>query len=215
MAKIQAGFGADVARRLVGITYRQVDYWDKTGLVRPSIKKARGKGSRRVYSFEDLVELRVIGRLLAVGVSLPTVRKAARYLREHFKSVVRPLARLTLIVEGKRILVRTLEGKHLLDATANGQLMISFAVGPIAEDLRGKVTALSAPRSIFVKVQGCAYEAVLTPDLVAGGYSIEVPSLPGVFTDADTLKEARSMVADAIRLRLAVQATPTPSRKAR
>jgi predicted RNase H-like HicB family nuclease len=156
----------------------------------------------------------VIERLLGAGVSFPSVLKAARYLRERFRSVVRPPVRLTLIAEGKRILVCTLEGKHLLDATANGLLTISFAVGPIAEDLRGKVNSLSAPRSISVRVKGCAYEAILTPDLVAGGYSIEIPSLPGVITESDTLREARPMVADAIRLRLEVQARPTPSRMA-
>ena len=71
MAILARGFSADVARRAVGITYRRLDYWDKTGLLRSSIKQAHGKGSRRVYSFEDLVELRVIAGLLAIGVSLP------------------------------------------------------------------------------------------------------------------------------------------------
>lgn len=98
-----AGFSADVARRVVGISYRQLDYWDKTGLIRPSVRQAGGKGSRRVYSFEDLVELRVVAKLRALGVSLPAVRRAARYVRLHFADLVRPLARLALVVDGKRI----------------------------------------------------------------------------------------------------------------
>jgi DNA-binding transcriptional MerR regulator len=72
------GFSADVTRRIVGISYRQLVYWDKTGLLKPAIKQARGRGTRRVYSFEDLVELRVIAGLLTPGISLRTVRKVAR-----------------------------------------------------------------------------------------------------------------------------------------
>src|SRR6185503_20415676 len=94
------GFSADVTHRVVGVTYRQLVYWDKTGLIRPSIQKARGRGSRRVYSFEDLVELRVVARLLAVSISLRAVRKVARYLRQHFTEVVRPLAQLSLLTDG-------------------------------------------------------------------------------------------------------------------
>ena len=199
-----AGFSAEVARRTVGITYRQLDYWDKTGLVRPSIKQARGKGSRRVYSFEDLVELRVIAQLLGIGVPLVAVRKAARYVRLHFAELVRPLARLALVAEGKRILVRTTDGRALVDATTAGQVVISFSVAPIAEDLRSKVTDLQAPRSLNVRVGQRTFVAVLTPDLAAGGYSVEVPELPGVVTEADTIPEARKMAADAIRLWLSV-----------
>jgi len=201
-----------VARRAVGITYRQLDYWDKTGLLRSSIKQAHGKGSRRVYSFEDLVELRVIARLLAIGVALPAVRKAARYVRQHFANLVRPLARLTLVVDGKSILVRATDNKSLIDATAGGQMVISFAVAPIAQALRGKVTELQAPRKLAVRVGGRSFVAVLTPDLAAGGYSIEVPELPGVITEADTIQEARKMTADAIRLWLSVTAS-APKRR--
>jgi DNA-binding transcriptional MerR regulator/predicted RNase H-like HicB family nuclease len=209
-----AGFSADVARRVVGISYRQLDYWDKTGLIRPSVRQAGGKGSRRVYSFEDLVELRVVAKLRALGVSLPAVRRAARYVRLHFADLVRPLARLALVVDGKRILVKETNQKHLVDATSEGQVVISFAVAPIASALRGKVTALQAPRRIEVRVAGRKYAVVLTPDLAAGGYSVEVPELPGVHTEGDTVQEVRKMTADAIRLWLSV-ARHTPLRRSK
>jgi DNA-binding transcriptional MerR regulator len=200
-----SGFSADIARRVVGITYRQLDYWDKTGLLRPSVKQAGGKGSRRVYAFEDLVELRVIAKLRALGVSLPAVRKAARYVRQHFSNLVRPLARLALVVDGKSILIRTTDTRHLIDATAEGQVVISFAVAPIADALRERVTELQAPRKLPVRVSGRSFIAILTPDLEVGGYSIEVPELPGVVTEADTIPDARKMIADAIRLWMSVE----------
>lgn len=194
------GFSADVARRVVGVTYRQLVYWDKTGLIRPSIQKASGRGSRRVYSFEDLVELRVIAQLLSVEISLPTVRSAARYLRQHFSEVVRPLARLSLVTDGRRLLVRATDQKHLIDAATGGQLVITVAVAPIVQDLKQRVAELRATREIVVRVRGRECTAVLTPDLQVGGYSIEVPSMPGVVTEADTIPEARRMVSEAVKL---------------
>lgn len=208
----EGAFSAEVARNIVGITYRQLDYWDKTALIRPSVQRAKGRGSRRLYSFEDLVELRVVAKLLGAGVSLPAVRKAARYLRQHFADVARPLARLALQADGKRVLVTTTDGKHLLDATAGGQVVITVAIAPIVKDLRHRVTELRHQRELIVKVRGTAYTAVLTPDLEVGGFTIEVAELPGVITEADTLVEARAMVADAVSLWLDV---PQRSRKSR
>jgi len=109
-----------------------------------------------------------------------------------------------LIVDGKSILIRTTDSRHLIDATAEGQMVISFAVAPIADVLREKVIELQAPRKLQVRALGRTYTAVLTPDLAVGGYSIEVPALPGVVTEADTIQEARKMTADAIRLWMSV-----------
>lgn len=202
-------FSAEVARTIVGISYRQLDYWDKTALIRPSIQRARGRGSRRLYSFEDLVELRVVAKLLGAGISLPAVRKATRYLRQHFADVARPLARLALQAEGKRVLVTTTDGKHLFDATAGGQVVITVAIAPIVKDLRERVTELRHPRELTVKVKRRPYTALLTPDLEVGGFTIEIAELPGVVTEADTLAEARVMVADAVSLWLdAAEHTP-------
>jgi predicted RNase H-like HicB family nuclease len=105
-------------------------------------------------------------------------------------------------------------GAQLLDVTSGGQVVLSFSVAPIAEALRGKVTDLQAPRSLNVKVGQKIFVVVLTPDLAAGGYSIEVPELPGVLTEADTIPEARKMAAEAIRLWLSV-ADLAPRRRAR
>jgi predicted RNase H-like HicB family nuclease len=91
-------------------------------------------------------------------------------------------------------------------------MVVSFAVAPIAQALRGKVTELQAPRSINVRVRHRSFVAILTPDLAVGGYSVEVPELPGVVTEADTVPEARKMTADAIRLWLSVAAATSRRR---
>ena len=151
MKSVGNGFSADVTRRVVGISYRQLDYWDKTALIRPSVQRARGKGSRRLYSFEDLVELRVVAKLLGAGIHLPAVRKATRYMRQHFTDVVRPLARLALHTDGKRVLVTTTDGKHLVDATADGRIVIAVAVSAIVRDLQTRVTELRATREVSIR----------------------------------------------------------------
>lgn len=189
------GFNADVVRQLVAITYRQLDYWDRSGLVRPSVRRAQGKGSRRLYSFQDVVELRVVSKMLASGVSLPTVRKAVRYLARNFENVARPLAQLTLAPSGKRVLVTVEE--RLIDAAANGQIVISISVAAIAEEMKNTVLEMSAPRNVTFTAGGRKYRAVVTPDLEAGGFTVEVPELPGVVTEAETISEARRMARDA------------------
>jgi DNA-binding transcriptional MerR regulator len=215
MKRATGGFSADVTLRLVGISYRQLDYWDKTGLIRPSVQKARGRGSRRLYSFEDLVELRVVAKLLGAGILLPAVRKATRYLRLHFADIVRPLARLALQTDGRHVLAQTTDGKRLVDATAAGQVVITVAVAPIVQDLCERVTELRAPRQITVRARGSRYVAVLTPDLEVGGFTIQVPELPGVLTEADSVAEARTTVADAIGLWLDASSGTTRRRAAR
>jgi DNA-binding transcriptional MerR regulator/predicted RNase H-like HicB family nuclease len=206
------GFNADAVRRLTGITYRQLDYWDRTSLVRPSVRSAQGKGSRRVYSFQDLVEIRVVSKMLASGVSLHTVRKAVRYLAQHFAQE-RPLAQLTLVGQGKSVLVRMQE--NLVNAAANGQVMIAVPVGAIAEELQTIVVKMSEPSEISFKLRGREYRAVVTPDLEAGGFTIEVPELPGVITEADTRPKARLMARDATAAWLDAHARTAKSRAAR
>jgi hypothetical protein len=100
-------------------------------------------------------------------------RKATRYLRAHFADVIRPLARLALQTDAKRVLVQTTDKKHLLDATAGGQVVITVAAAPIVQDLRSRVAELRSPKRINVSVRGDSYIAVLTPELWldAGGES--------------------------------------------
>lgn len=189
------GFGSAIVLKLAGVTYRQLDYWARTGLVGSSIRQAAGHGSRRVYSFEDLVALRVVARLLAAGVSLQAVRRAAEYLKRHTE---RPLNTLALATKGNRVFVLAGNPAKIIEATAQGQVVIAIDVEPIVRDLRADVTELSAAREVDVRARGRANRAVLTPDLEAGGYTIEVPDLPGCITEADTIPEARRVTREAI-----------------
>ena len=83
------------------------------------------------------------------------------------------------------------------------------------DDVRAKVAELAAPRELSVRVRGASYRVVLTPDLEAGGFSVEVPDLPGVITEADSIGEARTMASDAVRLWLDAKQSASPSRTAK
>ena len=83
VAEIEQGFSGKRTAEIVGITYRQLDYWARTDLVRPSLQTAKGSGSRRRYSYRDLLELKVIKNLLDAGIKLESVREVFSYLREN------------------------------------------------------------------------------------------------------------------------------------
>ena len=97
-----AGYRAPQVCSLVGITYRQLDYWARTNLLRPSLQSAQGSGSQRLYSFTDVVQLKVIKRLLDAGMSLKKIRDAVENLREELESD-RPLMDVTLLSDGSSI----------------------------------------------------------------------------------------------------------------
>ncbi len=136
-----------------------------------------------------------MARLLDAGVSLQAVRRAVAYLNRHGEH---PLSTLGLVAKGNRIFVLMGRSSKMIEATAHGQVVIAIDIQPIVKDLRADVTELRAPREIDVRARGRGYRAVLTPDLEVGGYTIEVPELPGCMTEADTLPEARRMAREAI-----------------
>ena len=97
MATEEQGFRGPQVCSIVGITYRQLDYWARTDLVRPSVADAKGSGSQRRYSYRDLLELKVIKSLLDAGVSLQSARKAIEYLR---KNLGEDVASANLVIDG-------------------------------------------------------------------------------------------------------------------
>jgi len=106
----QDGFSGKRAAEIVGITYRQLDYWARTDLIRPSLADATGSGTRRRYSYKDLLELKVIKRLLDAGIKLESIREAFDYLRE---SLGEDVASAHLVIDGtSAVLVR---GSELID----------------------------------------------------------------------------------------------------
>ena len=126
--------------RIVGISYRQLDYWARTELVTPSIRDASGSGSQRLYSFPDLVTLRVIKKLLDTGISLQRVRKAV----DHLKSMKRPTHGVTLMSDGRGI-YEAHSPEAVVDLLRKGQGVFAIALDQVWTDLE---TSLSKRRRV-------------------------------------------------------------------
>lgn len=139
----QQGYSGTKAASIVGISYRQLDYWARTDLVRPSLSDANGSGSRRMYSYRDLLELRVIKSLLDAGIKLESVRQAFRYLREHVDS---DIAAATLVISGSDVVL--CEGDMLIDVVRRaGQGVLNvLPLGGVKDDLDAQLVALQPER---------------------------------------------------------------------
>ena len=137
------GFRGPQVCKIVGITYRQLDYWARTDLIRPSIADARGSGTQRRYSYRDLVELKVIKGLLDAGVSLQSARRAIEYLRSNLGE---DIASASLVINGTgSVLVRT-DGE-LVDLVRRGQGVLSIVgLGVVKDELDAAITDLRPPR---------------------------------------------------------------------
>ena len=100
VAPEQVGFSGRKTAEVVGISYRQLDYWARTDLVRPSLAEARGSGSRRLYSYRDLLELKVIKTLLDAGLKLESVRQVFSYMREQLGE---DISSANLVISGSHL----------------------------------------------------------------------------------------------------------------
>ena len=143
-AASEPGFRGPTVIKLVGITYRQLDYWARTGLVTPSVRAADGSGTQRLYGFTDVVELRIIKRLLDAGVSLRQIRDAIGYLRK--ESGGKPLSdvtlkNVTLMSDGNRVYVCH-SREEVLDVLSNGQAVFAINVGRVLADTEGDLVHL-------------------------------------------------------------------------
>ena len=143
MGNVEDGFRGPQVCKIVGITYRQLDSWARTDLIRPSIADARGSGTQRRYSYRDLVELKVIKGLLDAGVSLQSARKAIEYLRHNLGE---DIATASLVINGAgSVLVRT-DGE-LVDLIRRGQGVLSIvALGGVKDELDAAITDLPQAR---------------------------------------------------------------------
>ena len=146
------GFSGKGTAEIVGITYRQLDYWARTDLVKPSLVKAKGSGSRRSYSNTDLLELKVIKTLLDSGIKLEAVRDVFSYMREHLGA---DIVTANLVISGTdSVVIHT--GEELVDLVKNGQGVLNvLPLGSIKNEVDATITSLqaTAPATVDSKRQ--------------------------------------------------------------
>ena len=136
----EAGFSGTKAATIVGITYRQLDYWARTDLIRPSLADASGSGSRRLYSYRDLLELRVIKSLLDAGIKLESVRTAFEYLRTQVET---DIASAHLVISGSDVIL--CDGEQLIDVMRRGGqgVLNVLALGGVKSDLDSTIVEMN------------------------------------------------------------------------
>jgi DNA-binding transcriptional MerR regulator len=132
------GYRGPTACAAAGITYRQLDYWARTALVEPSVRAAHGSGSQRLYSFRDILVLKVVKRLLDTGISLQQIRAAVEHLRDRGTA---DLARLTLMSDGVSVYECT-SPTEVVDLLAGGQGVFGIALGRIWQEVDGTLAEL-------------------------------------------------------------------------
>ena len=132
------GYRVPTALAAAGITYRQLDYWARTGLVEPSVRGAKGSGSHREYSFRDVVVLKVVKKLLDTGVSLQNVRAAVGHLRSRG---VDDLAQITLVSDGASV-YECRSRDEVVDVLSGGQCVFAIAIGGVVPEVQGSLARL-------------------------------------------------------------------------
>ena len=136
----KVGYRGTAAAAASGISYRQLDYWDRTALVQPSVRGAAGSGSQRLYAFRDILVLKLVKRLLDTGVSLQQIRIAVEQLRA---SGINDLARTTLMSDGARVYLCTTEDE-VIDLLGRGQGVFGIAVGKVLREVEASLVHIKA-----------------------------------------------------------------------
>ena len=137
------GYRGPTACRAAGITYRQLDYWARTGLVEPTVRGAKGSGSQRLYSFRDILLLKVIKRLLDAGISLQQIRTAVQHLRTRGTD---DLTRVTLMSDGASVYECTSD-HEVIDLLSGGQGVFGIAIGGVWREIEGSLSELPSERA--------------------------------------------------------------------
>jgi DNA-binding transcriptional MerR regulator len=136
----EEGFRGPQVCSIVGITYRQLDYWARTELLRPSISEARGSGTQRKYSYQDLLELKVIKRLLDAGISLQSARRALDVLRQSGEEVITA----NLVLNGTQSVLAT-SGEQIIDLLKGGQGVLNIVpLSGVVSELEAAILGLRA-----------------------------------------------------------------------
>ena len=141
----EVGYRGPVAAGVVGITYRQLDYWARTSLVLPTVRPATGSGTSRLYGFRDILELKIVKRLLDTGVSLQQIRTAIEHLRARGTT---DLTQVTLMSDGVSVYECT-SPDEVIDLLAGGQGVFGIAIGRVWQEIEGSLSQLPSDQSEF------------------------------------------------------------------
>lgn len=134
------GYRGAVAANAAGISYRQLDYWARTGLVKPTIRGAHGSGTQRLYGFRDILTLKLVKRLLDTGISLQQIRVAVEQLRD---AGIQDMTQITLMSDGGGVYLCT-SNDEVIDLVSRGQGVFGIAVGKVLREVEDNLVTIGA-----------------------------------------------------------------------
>jgi len=146
-------FDSKSASRIAGISLRQIQYWDERGFIRPSVKLAEGRGTKRLYSFADLIQLRVVKDLSRHGLSLRKMRRCVDYLKRSFPAESSLTESLRYLTDGDKVFLLTNDRNKILDVM-DRDFVLSLRIGSLVRQVHGEVSRLKIIPSQAKKVFG-------------------------------------------------------------
>lgn len=156
------GFTSHQAVKFTGCTPRQLRYWDSIGLVEPSVQQTGGRpGVPRLYSFRDLIALKVVKSLLDGGMSLQRVRRAWEYLNKE-ADLDQHLSEVRLVTDGQSIFKICRRDGEVLDALRQGQMAFFVEIGEIARSMDSEVSEFHRDRDRFIRALNDAARSAKT-----------------------------------------------------
>jgi DNA-binding transcriptional MerR regulator len=167
MATANKGFSAGQAARITGVPYRTIDHWARTGFIVPSLAEAQGTGTARLYSFKDLVALRVARELRDAGVSTAALHRIVEFLREH-DDFEHPLAEARLVVVGNDVAMVNSQRELVSTLRSPGQTLLAFVLdmrGAVSE-LKEETSHIAVPTAVYRKSQARQEPSTSTPKRV-------------------------------------------------
>jgi DNA-binding transcriptional MerR regulator len=183
-------FSTHEVSKLTQASVRQIDYWATSGLLKPSAQDAKGRGSRRRYTFQDIVAVQTIQKLREGFCPLQKIRNAVRYLRKHYptETNTETLARLTLLTDGRSVYLSS-DREQIMEVVTK-QLVWSVPLGRLILDATERVGRIPTEWTQPVQVEGRTYHLEIQRDDEAGGYSVQCRELPGAIEQGRTSIEA-------------------------
>lgn len=197
------GFRSGMVRDLLGLSYKRIEHYDRGALVQPDLQRAKGRGSRRLYSRDNLAELAVLKKLLDRGLSLEKIRRALRTARKRLPGIKRPLRDLRFITDGTSIYVYEKEQGGLVDLLNPRQPVLTAAVEGAAEALDATIGAIAAARIELLTLGGRHWLVEVVEEADGAEVIARCPDLYGISEKGRSAEEALSALSarmqDALR----------------
>ena len=137
---MQQGYTGPEVCKITGISYRQLDHWTSTSLINASIRNIKGSGFHRLYSFNDIVLVKLVNKLRDAGISLQKIRVALENVSK-LLGKKKNVTDVSIFSDGSSIYILT-ENDQMIDLLRKGQAVFGISLGPVQTETEAEVFSL-------------------------------------------------------------------------